>query len=98
MNIPVIKIETDVIANWDSFHDFFVRSFNFPDYYGRNMNAWIDCISDHTAPFVLQLDNAASFRARCPEQYAAIVECSSFVNWRNVESGFEPLIYLAFSD
>ena len=98
MSIPVIKIDTDGIADWDSFHDTFAAALDFPDYYGRNMDAWIDCISDRDSPFVLQLDNAKSFRSRCPQIYAAIVECSAFFNWRDIESGGKPLVSLAFAD
>ena len=87
LSIPIVKIDTDGITDWDSFHDTFARVLDFPGYYGRNMNAWIDCVSDRDVPFVLQLDNAKSFRSRCPEIYAAVVECSAFSNWRDVESG-----------
>ena len=98
LSIPIVKIDTDGITDWDSFHDTFARVLDFPGYYGRNMNAWIDCVSDRDVPFVLQLDNAKSFRSRCPEIYAAVVECSAFSNWRDVESGGEPVIFLAFAD
>src|SRR4051812_20299610 len=32
------------VRDWDSFHSIFSQSLGFPDYYGRNMDAWIDCI------------------------------------------------------
>ncbi len=98
MSIPVVQIETDDITDWKSFHDTFARALDFPNYYGRNMNAWIDCISDRDNAFVLHLNNAASFRARCPDLYAAIIESSSFSNWRDLESGGTPLVFLAFSN
>jgi hypothetical protein len=74
------------------------------------MNAWIDCLhgadeDDGTRSFVvpdgdvltLELDGARSFAARCPEQYAAVVECSAFVNHSRIETGAAPIIALAFS-
>jgi hypothetical protein len=36
------------------------------------------------------------FRARCPEQYAAVVECAAFVNSRRIERGDHPILALAF--
>lgn len=32
----------------------------------------------------------------CPEQYAALVECTAFVDWRNLESGGGAMLALAF--
>ena len=98
MNYAVIKIDSAAITDWDTFHDAFSDACDFPDYYGRNMNAWIDCVSDIAAPFVLRIQEAASLRERCPEIYAAIVECSAFVNWRNIESKGDPIVFLAFGD
>jgi len=44
----------------------------------------------------LLLEHAGDFAHRCPEQYAAIVECSAFVNLRRVEHGQPPVLALAF--
>ncbi|WP_198291405.1 barstar family protein [Methyloversatilis discipulorum] len=43
MLVALAKIECDRITDWPSFHDEFNRVFQFPAFYGRNMNAWIDC-------------------------------------------------------
>ena len=45
---------------------------------------------------VLELQHVDDFMMRCPEQYAAIVECSAFVNYRRVETGESPLIASSF--
>jgi hypothetical protein len=103
-------LDTRRITNWDSFHSVFAETFGFPDFYGRNMNAWIDCMTCLDAPadgmttvhapaghvLVLQLEHAKDFALRCPDQYAAIVECSAFVNWRRMELGHEPVLALSF--
>jgi RNAse (barnase) inhibitor barstar len=94
--VRIYKIDCNNIIDWDSFHDVFKTTFGFPDYYGRNMNAWIDGISDETETFTLSLDNVKAFRQRCPELYDAIIECSAFVNYRCVEAGEQPLIILSF--
>ena len=106
----VVPIDTKRITDWESFHNLFAEAFGFPEFYGRNMDAWVDCMSSldrpedgmtqiHISPgnvVVLQLENAKDFSNRCPEQYAAIVECSAFVNYRLVEKDLEPLVTLAF--
>ncbi len=33
------------IKDWKSFHLLCKEKFGFPDFYGMNMNAWIDCLT-----------------------------------------------------
>src|SRR4051812_17999858 len=102
---------TRLITDWTSFHKTFAEVFGFPAYYGRNMNAWVDCMTYLNDPdvcdtqikthpgeiVVLQLDHAADFRDRCPEFYQAVLESSAFVNWRQIEVGCGPVLALSFS-
>lgn len=96
----------------ESFRSLFQRVLGFPDFYGRNMDAWIDCLTSADAPedgmvatdviagdgdvLTLQLDDVADFAARCPEQYEAVIECDAFVNWRRTEVGERPILALSF--
>ena len=110
MKASLVKIDCRNINDWDSFHDEFNRVFGFPDFYGRNMNAWIDCMTSIDTPdeemtnihcetgrvLTIELENVREFKKRCPEQYAAIVECSSFVNWRRIEVGEGAVLALSF--
>lgn len=107
---PIVAIDTDRIHDWDSFHDVFAEVLGFPEFYGRNLNAWIDCMTDldnpgtgmtsiHCSPnsvVTLQLRNVDSFAKRCPDQYAALVECAAFVNWRRIETAAPAVLALAF--
>ncbi|RYF92225.1 MAG: barnase inhibitor [Caulobacteraceae bacterium] len=108
MQSLVTQIPADRIVDWDSFHAVFADCLGFPGYYGANMNAWIDCLTcadDADAGMIsrpvasgelltLQIDNAAAFAKRCPEQYEALVECAAFVNYRRVEVGHPPVLAL----
>jgi hypothetical protein len=107
----VVRIPTSGITDWDSFHSVFAEALGFPDFYGRNMNAWADCLiyADEddgmrsvTVPtgevLTLQLEAVRDFRVRCPDQYAAVVECSAFVNWSRIEMGRTAVIALSFYD
>jgi len=40
-----ILIEGKRISDWNSFHDTFADTLGFPSFYGRNMDAWIDCMT-----------------------------------------------------
>ena len=111
MIVSLARIECENIIDWDSFHDEFNRVFEFPDFYGRNMNAWIDCMTSIDAPddgmtnincesgkvITIELENVKAFKERCPEQYMAILECAAFVNWRRVEVGEQPVLALSFN-
>ena len=40
-----IKIDFEKIIDWETFHSVFSEAMGFPDFYGNNNNAWIDCMS-----------------------------------------------------
>ncbi len=108
---PIVKIDAGRIADWPSFYKVFAEALGFPEFFGRNMDAWIDCMtcldepeagmtSVHAPPggvVTLVIDGVAEFAARCPEQYAALVECAAFVNWRRIEVGEPSVLTLAFN-
>jgi hypothetical protein len=99
-------IDAKDITDWASFHDVFASTMGFPSFYGRNMDAWIDCMSCLDEPeagltkifvkpggqLALHIDDASGLRVRCPEIYAALVECVSFVNARRTDGGLPPVI------
>ncbi|QQQ19184.1 barstar family protein [Brevundimonas vitis] len=108
MHTTLIGIPTKQIADWTTFHEVFAEALGFPTFYGRNMNAWIDCMTDADDPetrmvqravqpghlMTLEIDDADDFAARCPEQFNALIECTSFVNFRKVEMGGTPFLSL----
>lgn len=111
MQMTVVSVPTDLIADWDTFHTVFEAKLGFPGYYGRNMDAWIDCLTyadDEEAGMIaqpierggmlaLRLDNADQFEKRCPEQYRAVIECAAFVNYRRIDAGKEAVLALVLS-
>jgi len=108
--MTVVKIDTGRITDWPTFHAVFAEMLGFPDFYGRNLDAWIDCMSYLDDPsagmssvhvaagevLVLQLDDVDGFSKRCPDQYQAIIESSAFVNWRRIDTGQAAVLTLSF--
>jgi len=110
--VPVVRVPMSEIDDWESFHRVFQRVLGFPEFYGRNMDAWVDCLESADATedgmvaaevvahegdvLTLELEDVKAFAARCPEQYAAIVECAAFVNWTRIEAGERPILALSF--
>jgi RNAse (barnase) inhibitor barstar len=43
--MAVARLDCSMIADWDSFHTACANEFGFPGFYGRNGNAWIDCLT-----------------------------------------------------
>ena len=105
-----VQIDASKITDWDSFHDFFAETLGFPAFYGRNMNAWIDCMTSLDDPaagmttvqvapgdvLVLCLSGMGEFKRRCPEIYDALIECSAFVNFRRIDVGEQAVLALSF--
>ena len=111
MNTTLIDIPGNRIVDWPTYHEVFAEVLGFPAFYGRNMDAWIDCMTDADDPdtgmvraavqpgqlMTLQIDDAADFAKRCPEQFNALIECSAFVNYRRSETGGTPVLSLLLS-
>lgn len=105
----IVRIDAAKITDADSFHSAFAAAFGFPEYYGRNLDAWIDCLTCLDDPssgmttvnvlpgqtLTLILEHAEDLRGRCPDLFSAFLECSAFVNWRRVEVGQNPVLAVA---
>ncbi len=90
-----VRIDGSAIVDWDSFHTVCAKEFGFPDFYGRNGNAWIDCLSyidtgDGMSRFALEpgevlwIEEADSelLRQSQPEILAALTDWTNCVNER----------------
>jgi RNAse (barnase) inhibitor barstar len=105
-----VAVDAAEIRDWPSFHVVFAKAFGLPDFYGHNMDAWIDCMTDlddpgsgmsevHAPPngiVLLKVLNAKDFAQRCPELFRALNDCSAFVNWRRREQGASPVLALSY--
>jgi hypothetical protein len=96
--IRTIEIPTKDIKDWKSFHATLKDALGFPDFYGRNGNAFIDCLTydDDQMSVVpprpggllaLKLRDSVDFFARCPDQVEALFAWVAAVNDRRMESG-----------
>ncbi len=86
-------IDGTKIVDWESFHDEFQRVMGFFEGYGRNMDAWIDCMYDMFIDggltkfdlrkgdiFILKIRDTEDFQKRCPEIFSSLIACTAFVN------------------
>jgi RNAse (barnase) inhibitor barstar len=95
----VVQIDCREITDWASFHATFKRRFGFPDFYGHNGNAWIDCMTDFDAPehgmttvhvkagetLTIYLEHSLELR-QYPDVLAGLLEMVESVNLRRRNS------------
>ena len=108
--MEVVRINTNQIKDWNSFHSYFQKVFGFFKGYGKNMNAWIDCMTNLDDPdgglteiwvkpgevLTLELKNVDSLKTRCPDIYDSLIEATAFVNHRRIDVGEGPILALSF--
>ncbi len=105
--MPTVRLDGGKITNWRAFHDECKEAFGFPDFYGRNMDAWIDCMStlreeDGMTHFNMHADemleiqvlHADSLHRKAPDILRALDECVSIVNEDCIENGEKPALAL----
>jgi len=96
----MINIEIDLarITDRDSFHQHFAHQMGFPDFYGENLDAWVDCMSDISIDdartgmtqvvvplgdhLLLTLLGAEQFSQQQPELLNILIDLTATVNAR----------------
>lgn len=95
------------ITDWASFHRVSASVFGFPEFYGANSSAWIDCLTyihegDGMSNVVLHEDellhihvvDAQVWAGRSPDTYLDFLELVAFVNLRALDAGQTPRLSL----
>jgi hypothetical protein len=95
------------ITDWTSFHQVSKAAFEFPDFYGNTIDAWVDCLSylrddDGMTRFqlapkeVLQIEilHADQLRQNAPDILEEITYCIGGINERYVDYGELPALEL----
>ncbi len=88
-----ISVNGASIVNWPSFHDEFSRAFRFFDGYGRNRDAWIDCMTNLHGPkatsglrlptgasIEIVLNDSATVAKSYPEIFAELLRLVRYAN------------------
>jgi RNAse (barnase) inhibitor barstar len=105
--MPTACLNAENIIDWNSFHTESQKAFGFPDFYGRNMDAWVDCLSylrddDAMSSFRLKPDemlhiellNAEQLRQKAPDILEEIEFCVAAINERYEDYGEKPALDL----
>jgi RNAse (barnase) inhibitor barstar len=104
--MKTVTLDGTAIRDESSFHAECQRVFGFPEFYGGNMSAWVDCMRYLDDPdacmskvwvepgeiLILDIKRASDFKTGAPNVWLALLECVAFVNWRRVERGEKPIL------
>ena len=98
--MPTAHLNGEHITDWDSFHTECAAAFGFPEFYGRNMNAWVDCLSylrddDGMSKFRLkdneilhvEVQHSDKLRQHLPEILEELEFCIAAINERYEDYG-----------
>ena len=101
MSQTIIRIDDRPVIDRDAFHAIFSPAFGLPDFHGRNLNAWTDCMAGPDEPGArmarlhvghgqvpsLAIDHAGAMKTRCPGILEAPLACAAFVNRQRIDPG-----------
>ncbi|GLS24608.1 barstar family protein [Marinibactrum halimedae] len=107
MNIKKLKLNLLQIKTMDEFYDEISNLFGFPDFFGRNIDALIDCLFSLRYPedemtnvhlmdsefMLLEVYGISSVDQKIRDTLIFAVE---FANAKNNEKGNDPVIILSF--
>lgn len=98
LNGHVVKIDGSRITDWGGFHDVFKEAFGFPDFYGHNLNAWIDCMGDlhedtgmlnvtlpNSTALIIEVYNVDAIERSNREILQELASCTAFVNKERIK-------------
>lgn len=102
-----VRLDGAAITDWPAFHAASREAFGFPDFYGNNLDAWVDCMSylrddDGMTRFKLAADevleieviHSEALRQSAPELLEELAFCIEGINERYADYGEKPAIKL----
>lgn len=102
-----VQLNGERITDWESFHAASADAFGFPEFYGRTIDAWIDCLSylrddENMTKFRLKPDEvlhivitySADLRKNAPDLLEEVAFCIEGINDRYADYGEKPALSL----
>jgi ribonuclease inhibitor len=59
----VVIVDGNKISDWEALHKFLAWELRFPLWYGNNLDALYDCLTDLSEPTAIQVVNSDALRA-----------------------------------
>jgi RNAse (barnase) inhibitor barstar len=87
-----ITIDGTSLTDWNAFHEVFEKALNFPAYYGKNMDAWIECMTEIKESLLISITDSEAFKESSEEIYFTVLECTALVNSIKLDEGYDTVI------
>jgi hypothetical protein len=106
----IIRIDARRLTDPAGLHATLGEAFGFPAFYGKNLDALVDCLTHLDDPkagmsqvqvfpgqvALLVLDHADDTGKQQAAQVKSLVDAVAFVNWRRLEKGQPPVLAVAY--
>ncbi|WP_257974521.1 barstar family protein, partial [Vibrio parahaemolyticus] len=71
----IMRIDLIMIENENQLHELMANCFGFPDYYGKNWDAFWDCLCDSDLPKVIEFVGSSHLKSAHPESFESLKSC-----------------------
>ena len=102
-----VVLDGTKLTTWEEFHDECSTTFGFPGFYGRNRDAWIDCLTDIDGgltradlqtkeDLLISIENSSTWVTQAPAVVTEFVLLVQDVNIRFKETGLAKKVAVVF--
>ncbi|HCH4139911.1 TPA: barstar family protein [Vibrio parahaemolyticus] len=70
-----MRIDLTMIENENQLHELMANYFGFPDYYGKNWDAFWDCLCDSDLSKVIEFVGCSHLKSALPESFESLKSC-----------------------
>ncbi|HHE1265358.1 TPA: barstar family protein [Vibrio parahaemolyticus] len=70
-----MRIDLTMIENENQLHELMANYFGFPDYYGKNWDAFWDCLCDSDLSKVIEFVGSSHLKSALPESFESLKSC-----------------------
>lgn len=90
--MKIIRLEGGAFSNREEWHRYLKESFSFPDYYGENLDALADALSEISEDTLIEISDLELWREHLGEYFEAA--------WETIAEGVEgnPFLRVASED
>ena len=75
---PIVTIDVGTATTPDELHSTLADALGFPDYYGKNWDAFDECIRDVSLPSALEIAGLEQLRSRLPREARLLEDCFDY--------------------
>ena len=108
--MTLVRLDARKLIDSETFHVHLAEVFGFPPFYGKNLNALIDCLSDLDEPATLMtrihvgrgnvltvvIDGVEDLEESERVKLLPFLDAIAFVNARRIDAGDPPILAVAY--